>query len=348
MAPAHRRVLTVLQVAYPFAPVGPDAVGGAEQVLHQIDRALVRAGWNSMVIACAGSRIDGTLVPTPALPARFDDGAKRAAWARHRRTIEGIIATHAIDVVHFHGVDFLEYLPRDAARTLATLHLPPDWYEPRVYGLGIRLACVSAHQRAACPASTAEIAVVANGIDVDQFIVARKRRFALCLARICPEKGIHLALEAARRADVPLALGGQVFPYETHEEYFRDRVAPLLDRRRRFLGPVGLGRKRRLLAAARCLLVPSEVSETSSLVAMEALASGTPVVAFRRGALPEIVEHGRTGFLVDSVEEMATAIDEATALDAALCRATAQGRFSAARMTGDYLRLYREIADTHP
>jgi glycosyltransferase involved in cell wall biosynthesis len=337
-------VLTILQVAYPFAPVGPDAVGGAEQILHQIDRALVRAGWNSVVIACAGSRIDGTLVPTPALPALLDDTAKHAAWRRHRHTIEEVIASQEIDVVHLHGVDFLEYLPRSKARVLATLHLPPDWYDASVYGLGIRLACVSQHQHAACPASSAEIAVIANGVDLDQFVVARKRRFALCLARICPEKGVHLALEAARLADMPFALGGQVFPYAAHEEYFRHRVAPLLDRRRRFLGPVGLRRKRRLLAAARCLLVPSEVSETSSLVAMEALASGTPVIAFRRGALPEIVEHGRTGFLVDSVEEMAAAIDEAGSLDPALCRATARRRFSAERMTADYLRLYREIA----
>src|SRR5262249_25501474 len=132
-----------------------------------------------------------------------------------------------------------------------------------------------------------------------------RRNFVLSLGRICPEKGYHLALEAAIAARLPMILAGEIFRYEAHERYYAQEIAPRLNGVRKFIGPVGLARKRRLLSAARCLLVPSLVPETSSLVAMEALACGTPVIAFPSGALAEIVEHGRTGFLVKNETEMA-------------------------------------------
>src|SRR5581483_2686948 len=122
---------------------------------------------------------------------------------------------------------------------------------------------------------------------------------------ICPEKGVHLAIEASRCARIPLLIAGEVFGYDEHLRYFEEQVAPALGRNCRFLGSLGPHRKRRLLAHARCVLLPSLAEETCGLVAREALAAGTPVIAFRRGALPESVENGRTGFLVSSVEEMA-------------------------------------------
>lgn len=164
------------------------------------------------------------------------------------------------------------------------------------------------------------------------------------LGRVCPEKGQHLALRAAHAAGVALLLGGAVFGYPAHRDYFAQQVRPLLDRRRRFLGPVGFARKRRLLAAARCLLIPSLAAETSSLVAMEAAACGTPVIAFRAGALAEIVEDGRTGFLVGSVDDMAAAIARTGIIDPATCRAVAAARFDERRMTDDYLALYARLA----
>jgi glycosyltransferase involved in cell wall biosynthesis len=163
------------------------------------------------------------------------------------------------------------------------------------------------------------------------------------LGRICPEKGQHLALHAAHRADIPLLLAGEVFPYADHQAYFEDCVRPLLDRHRRYLGPVGFNRKRRLLSAARCLLVPSLCPETSSLVAMEAMACGTPVIAFPSGALPETVEHGRTGYIVDNADDMAAALQEVVAIDRQHCRRTAAARFSLHRMTNAYLALYERL-----
>ncbi|MBZ9761206.1 glycosyltransferase [Mesorhizobium sp. CA8] len=340
-------MLTVLNVAYPLAPVGLDAVGGAEQVLSALDRALVRQGHRSIVVACHGSSAAGTLVETPAETGPLDEAAKDRAQQAHRAAIAAARARWPIDVVHLHGIDFGAYLPDDGP-TLVTLHLPLAWYLPEVLRPAredLWLHAVSEAQQKTAPAGSKLIAPIPNGVDVDALYGPRRRRdFALVLSRVCPEKGIHLAIEAARRASVPLAIGGQIYPYETHVQYFADEVAPRLDRRRRFLGPLGFSAKRRLLNAARCLVVPSLAAETSSLVAMEALACGTPVVAFPNGALPDVVEHGKTGFLVNDIDEMAKAILASANLDSETCRAEARRRFSLDRMVSAYMDAYQALA----
>lgn len=340
--------LTVLNVAYPLAPVGPDAVGGAEQVLTRLDRALVQAGHASLVVACEGSQTSGLLFATPLPPGPADEVRRAEVQLRHRAVIEEVLSHHAVDVVHLHGIDFPAYLPSPGPAVLATLHLPPAWYPHEVFE-GSRprtwVHCVSGSQEAACPRGARLAPVIENGVPVDDLqAVHGKRGYVLALGRVCWEKGFHLALDAARRAGLPLLLAGEVFPYPAHRDYFESQVRPRLDRHRRFLGAIGFARKRRLLTAARALVVPSLVPETSSLVAMEALACGTPVVALRNGALPGMVEHGRTGFLVDTPDEMAEALLAAAKLDPEVCRETARRRFSVDRMVQRYLETYEILA----
>ncbi|MBV8912828.1 MAG: glycosyltransferase, partial [Acetobacteraceae bacterium] len=172
----------------------------------------------------------------------------------------------------------------------------------------------------------------------------RKSRYAVMLSRVCPEKGLHLALEAAHLAGSKLLIGGEIFAYPSHQEYFTNEVKPLLDRQRRYLGPLGFHQKRRILAAARCLLIPSLVHETSSLVAMEAASCGTPVIAFSNGALPEVVEHGRTGFIVEDANEMAAALERVDEIDLEVCRQVARERFTLERMTSAYIARYQALA----
>ena len=343
--------LTVLSVAYPLAPVGLDAVGGAEQVLSAVDRALVAAGHRSIVVAQEGSTAAGALLRVPRPTGALDDAARTKAQADTARAVARALRAERVDVVHLHGIDFHSYLPPPGPPVLVTLHLPPAWYPAaalRPSRPGTWLHGVSASQHAALLEARAEplLPPVPNGVPVEALGAARhaRRPFALALGRVCPEKGQRIALEAARAARAPLLIGGQVYPYEVHERYFAEEVAPLLDRHRRFLGPVGFARKRRLLAAARCVLVPSTAPETSSLVAMEAAACGTPVVAFASGALPEVVEHGRTGFIVPDAAGMAEAIGRVGALDPEEIRRVARRRFSASRMGGDYLALHRRLA----
>lgn len=338
---------TVLSIAYPLAVVGADAAGGAEQILARLDRALTEAGHESVVVAADGSSVAGTLVATPRLTGPLDQARFRSQHERHREAIAAALRRWPVDLVHMHGVDFDHYLPRDNPPTLVTLHLPPEWYAPGALRPGrpnVRLHCVSRAQRLRCPPDADLLDDIPNGVPVAELDLRVPRRgHALALGRICPEKGFHLALDAAARAGVPLVLAGQVHSYPEHERYFREMIAPRLNGRRRFVGPVGFPRKRELLASARCLLVTSQASETSSLVAMEALACGTPVVALSRGALPEIVEHGRTGFLVEDVAGMADAIRAADGLDPDVCRAAAGERFPDSRMIERYFSVYRSL-----
>jgi glycosyltransferase involved in cell wall biosynthesis len=340
--------LRILSIAYPLAPVGPDAAGGSEQILTLLDHRLVRDGHESIVIAPEGSRTAGRLLAAPLPPPPLDDPARAAAQQRYRRIIADAASRWNFDLIHMHSLDFHAYLPPPGPPVLVTLHLPLTGYPPEIFRQSrpdTWLQCVSASQQRGCPEAASVLPHIENGVPVDQFRTAvHRRNYALALGRICPEKGFHLALEAAAQAGTPLLLAGQLFGYRDHEAYFQREILPRLDgRTRRFLGPVGLARKRRLLAGARCLLVPSLVPETSSLVAMEALACGTPVIAFPAGALPEIIDHGRTGFLVDNAVQMADAIRAAGSLDPALGRRTAHERFSADRMTAQYLSLYARL-----
>jgi glycosyltransferase involved in cell wall biosynthesis len=340
-------VLTVLGVAFPFSPVKADPVGGAEHVLGCIDARLVADGHRSIVLAAAGSRGAGETVTIPApSKAEIDRDEWFAAHDAYRRELARLLAEREIDVVHFHGVDFIDYVPETDVPIVATLHVPRSWYKPHALtSTRVRRVCVSRTHRATFAPDVDVAAVVENGVDLERYAPTHdKRPFALALGRICPEKGFEHALRAAKLARVPLAVAGSVFPYKEHERYAREVLAPLTDDARRLVGPIAGDRKRALLAQARCLVVTSLVEETSSIVAMEALASGTPVVGFARGALPEIVDDGVTGFLVGDPEELPGAIDRAARLDARACRAAAEGRFSARRMTEQYVELYRSAA----
>lgn len=336
---------TVLSVAYPFAPVLPDSIGGAEQVLVQIDRALVAAGWRSIVVAAEGSAPAGELVAVPAVRGAIDELARARVHAAVRMAIRETLAGAPVDLIHMHGIDFDSYLPPPGPPALASLHLPLAWYAPGALRSGrpdTHMLPVSAGQARSAPPGLPLLAPIENGVELHYPRLTR-RGHALGLGRICPEKGFHHALDAARAADVPLLIAGEVFAYPAHQTYFTEQIAPRLDARRRWLGPVTAARKRRLLAAARCVLIPSTAPETSSLVAREAAAAGTPVVAFRSGALPDAVEHGRTGLVVDNAAAMAEAIRAVDAIQPDLCRAVARSRFSGERMTAEYLDLYTHL-----
>ncbi len=344
------RRATILSVAYPFAAVGPAAVGGAEQILGSVERALVARGYGSRVVAAEGSEVAGELLPT-ALPAGvIDEEVRRRVVAEHQRGIDRACAGGDVDLVHMHGIDFSLYRLPEQIPVLVTMHMPPSWYPETIWALPSRfhLQCVSESQRQACPVAVRErLLLVENGVELEPELGGEggeeARDACLMLSRVCPEKNLHVGLDAAREAGVPALLCGEAFAYETHLRYLREEIEPRLGGSARMLGAVGAGRKHALLAAARCLLLPTVAPETSSLVAMEAMAAGTPVVAFRSGALPEIVEDGRTGFLVRDGQEMAEAIGRVGEIKRPVCRQAARERFGRERMITRYLEVVAEL-----
>lgn len=336
-------ILTILSVAYPFAPVGLDAAGGTEQILALIDRGLTADGHRSIVIAAEGSSVTGELIAVPASPEAVEDSHER--W---REAIREALERVPVDLVHMQGLDFHSYLPPPGPPVLITLHLPPSFYPDSIFRLErphTWMHCVSSSQLRACPPSRLMMPIIENGVPLDLLDPPppARRDYALAIGRICPEKGLHLAVEAAERAGIPLHIAGKLFPYPEHEQYWKEVLAPMIQPPHRFLGPLGISEKPGVMAGARCLLVPSLVAETSSLVAMEAIACGTPVVAFASGALAEVVEDGRSGFVVNDTAHMAEAIRAVDSLDRGALRDIACARFSGRRMVADYFARYNAV-----
>jgi glycosyltransferase involved in cell wall biosynthesis len=338
--------MIVLSVAYPLLPVGTDLGGGAEQILSLVEQGVVDAGHQSVVIAAKGSKTAGELIEGSVVKGEITNDVRQEAQRVHLACIEKALERYAIDLIHFHGLDFYSYLPEQSVPMLATLHLPVSFYPAWIFNNNdakVKLNCVSNAQANSAP-SPRKPPVVFNGVDTERYRGnSGEKNFLLVLTRICPEKGVHIALEVAHRLDLCLIIAGPVHPFRDHQIYFSEHVEPLLDEKRRYVGPVGIDMKIALLTGARCVLIPSLVAETSSLVAMEALSSGTPVIAFRSGALPEVVEHGETGFIVDCQDQMIEAVEHTAEISPETCRSRAKLRFEARRMVNDYLKLYRSV-----
>jgi glycosyltransferase involved in cell wall biosynthesis len=316
-------------------------------VLSQIDRALTGAGHRSIVLAAEGSRTTGEIIRTPACSRLIGRTEWAAAHEFLRTMIDRVVVERRADLVHMHGVDFQSYLPSPGVTVLATLHLPQAFYpcgtlqlaRPRTW-----LNTVSRYQHETIGPHPRIVGHIENGVVCRSPPPAHKDTFALAMGRICPEKGFHIALDAARAADFPLQLAGTVSNFPEHREYFKNQIRPRLDHSRRWIGAVSGDVKWEILQSAQCLLVPSLVPETASLVAREAMAAGTPVIAFPSGALCETVEDGRLGFLVNNAAEMAKAFFRAGEIDPVVCQQVANERYSAARMSEQYLALYQELA----
>lgn len=348
--------MRILSIAFPFAPVSADPIGGAEQVLAQIDRHLVERGHESVVIAPAGSSVHGRLIPVPAIDGEWDDSACMRQRQCVRAIIEQALAQTHFDLVHCHGMDFATYLPAAGVPILVTLHVPLDWYAVDALRPARPLTFLLPVSHDQCRGAAPHLDLlppIRNGVAANPFAGhARKRDFALALGRICPEKGFDETVCATRIADIELRIAGVPFAWPEHVRYHREILIPLLDARRRLIGPVHGLRKLWLLASARCVLINSHARETSSLVAMEALAAGTPVIAYRSGAIPELIEHGLTGFIVDDMDGMVAAIEHVDEIDPQACLRAARERCDLrcdlARMLDAYLALYTRLIALAP
>jgi glycosyltransferase involved in cell wall biosynthesis len=316
-------------------------------VVDALARTLAAAGHEVAVFATGDSRV-------PGLRALFP----RAVWPPdpyvellHCRWAARDIARGGFDVVHLHTPAALAFADELRAPAVYTLHHVRDERMGRYYALAPSALRVAISRRQAELERPAPEFVVHHGLDLDLYPdpPGRPGDLAFFLGRLSWCKGPELAIEAARRAGLRIVVAGRlhsdVDPREGPDGWLDDVLTPALAGRHvRWMSQADLAAKRRLFARARALLFPIRWEEPFGLVMIEAMLAGCPVIAFPRGAAPELVEDGITGFLVHDVRGMTAALTAAARLDRAACRARARARFSAERMARDYLSVYRVAA----
>src|SRR6516164_6340607 len=338
--------MRIAQVAPLYESCPPQLYGGTERVVSYLTEELVRQGHEVTLFASGDSQTRAKLQAPCARALRLDAQCKDPlpyhfiALHRLARSVD------AFDIIHFH-TDYLHF-PLFAERwgkTLTTLHgrldlpdLPPILREFAM----MPLASISNAQRAPVP-WTSWYGTVHHGLPPGLYAGGcGDGGYLAFIGRICPEKRPDWAIEIARRAGMPLAIAAKVDKVD--RTYYKTRIRPLLkDQLIEFIGEIGDGEKGAFLGDAVALLFPIDWPEPFGLALIEAMANGTPIIAFGRGSVPEIVEPGVTGLIVDSVDEAVAAVPLARALDRAAIRRRFEECFSVERMAQDYLRLYDAV-----
>ena len=338
--------MRIAQVAPLFESVPPRLYGGTERVVSYLTEDLVRRGHDVTLFASGDSETAATLVPIVERAMRFDTARREVLSAEFIRQLGMVFARAAdFDVIHCH-VDYLAFpfgtlTPTPTVHTihgrLDLPHLVPLYRQFR----SVPFVSISDAQRAPLDGLGVEWAgTVYHGLPVERYAFApQDQGYLAFLGRLSPEKQADLAIEIARRVGLPLKIAAKVDP--TDQEYFDQVIAPLLDDPLvEFLGEIGDAEKPAFLGGARALLFPIDWPEPFGLVMIEAMACGTPVIARPCGSVPEVVVHGRTGFLGDTLLDLAEAVKRLDEIDRAECRRHVEERFSVTRMGEDYERLY--------
>ncbi|WP_433028453.1 glycosyltransferase family 4 protein [Actinomycetospora sp. CA-053990] len=337
--------LRVAVVAPPWLELPPDAYGGVESVCSDLVDALVARGVDVTLLGpgehgtTAAFRRTGP-VADPRLMGRALPEVVQAA------RLPELLDDLAVDVVHDNTLAGPLVGAAHGIPTVVTAHGPVRGDMGEYYRtLSARAALVALSDAQRELLSTARwAATVPNGLRPDRFpFRVAKDEYAVFLGRMSPDKGPVWAIDAARAAGIPLVMAAKCRE-DTEVQYFEHAVAPRLGGDVEWLGEVGGRRKVELLAGARCLLFPIDWEEPFGMVMIEAMACGTPVVALRRGAVPEVVDDARTGWVCDRPTELAAALRRVHELDPRDCRAAVEERFSDGRLAAGYERVYRRVA----
>ena len=342
--------LRIAMLAPPWIPVPAPAYGGIEEVVRLLCGGLVAAGHHVTLFAPPGSDSDADVVPVLEEPHPDEIQTARIEADHVARAFAAIDAARAagepFDVVHDHtGHVALAMADRLATPMVHTLHGPFDddaclFYEE--HGRKARIVAISQSQLDDAPPRMGGGSVVHNPIDVGEWpCEAAKDDYLLWVGRMSPDKGPHRAIAAAREAGARLVLAGPVQPGQ--EEFFAQEVEPRLGDGVEYVGEADAARKRELYKHARGLLMPIRWPEPFGLVMVEALACGTPVIAFPEGSAPEVVQDGETGFVVDDEHAMAAAVGRLGELDPATCRRSCEERFGVESVVAGYVDVYRSV-----
>ena len=339
--------MRIAQIAPLYESVPPALYGGTERVVHYLTEELVAQGHDVTLFASGDSQTSATLVPMSPKALRLGGGGSDQL-APHVRMVEEVYRRAGdFDLLHFH-IDYLHFptSARMGAARVSTLHGRLDIPElgPLYQTFADEpVVSISDAQRAPLPEANWQ-ATVYHGLPSDLLpFQPQPGKYLAFLGRISPEKRPDRAIELARRTGIPLKMAAKIDPAE--REYYESKIKPMMDPAVvEFVGEITERDKGPFLGGALALLFLIDWPEPFGLVMIESMACGTPVVACRRGSVPEVIDEGQTGLLVDDCDGAAAVLRDIEAFDRAACRDRFQERFVSSRMAGDYLRIYHRLA----
>jgi glycosyltransferase involved in cell wall biosynthesis len=341
--------MKIAQVAPLTEAVPPKLYGGTERVVAYLTDALVELGHEVTLFASGDSLTKAKLVPIWPRALRLDPSVKDCFVPLFMQLETVARCAHEFDVIHAH-LDYFGYplLRRLGTPSITTLHGRLDMPElPALYGLygDIPVVSISDAQRAPLPQAN-YVATVLHGLPQDLLAKgAGSGGYLAFLGRISPEKAPDAAIRIAAQAGVPLKIAAKVDRVD--EEYFKTTVEPLLSLGEvEFIGEIAEDQKEEFLGNAAGLVFPIAWREPFGLVMIEAMACGTPVIGFANGSVPEVLEHGVTGFIVHNEQQAIEAVGRIGTLDRDRIRAEFDRRFTAHHMAQNYLKLYSRLAKT--
>ncbi len=359
-------LMKIAHIAPPWITIPPKGYGGTESVIYYLVEELVTLGHDVTLFAPADAKTSAKLVSFYPLSLR-EEGVP---WQGHLKAFYHLYKaveyakTHCFDIVHVHlssSADMYVFplVTSLATPIIATLHTPfpfdyvQSWTgDADKYYLEwlsrVPTVAISQSVCAQVPHPLQFIDVVHHGLPMDVLkpMVEHPENFLVWLGRITPEKGTHLAIEAAKAAHMPLVLAGTVDSHLTVQvTYFEEMIKPHIDQQQiKYIGPVNAQQKIDLLSRAWGMLNPIQWEEPFGIVMLEAMSVGCPVIAIARGAAPEIISHGTSGFLVQDVQEMIQYVPRLGELDRRKVRAHAEQNFSTRMMAEKYVKVYKRAA----
>ena len=343
--------MRIAQVAPLYESVPPKYYGGSERVVSYLTEELVRQGHDVTLFASGDSVTSARLVAACRRSLRLDKNCVDQL-AHHIRMLDLLFRdAKDFDIVHFH-IDYLHFplTRREGIRSVTTLHgrlnipdLAPLYREFR----DMPVVSISDSQRRPLPWIGWQ-ATVHHGLPENLYKFQEKPDGYLAfLGRISPEKRVDRAIQIARHTGMEIKIAAKVD--DTDREYFETVVEPMLkDPLTEYLGEIGDGEKGDFLGRARALLFPIDWPEPFGLVMIEAMACGTPIIAYANGSVPEVIEHGVTGFLVEDLDDAVRAVERIPTLSRRRCREVFEERFSARRMAHDYVAVYERLVGAEP
>ena len=349
----HLDSMRIAQVAPLYESVPPHLYGGTERVVSWLTEELVDMGHDVTLFASADSLTNAHLVPACSQALRMDLHCIDQL-AHHVNLIQTVLDEHQknkFDLIHFH-IDYLHF-PLSRSQKLpqiTTLHGRldiPDLVPVYDEFSEMPVVSISDSQRRPLPWINWQGTVYHGLPEKSLSLCPKNKGYLAFLGRISPEKGVDQAIEIAMRSGVPLKIAAKIDRVD--REYFEATIRPLLNSNLiEFVGEIGDCEKNEFLGNALALLFPINWAEPFGIVMIEAMACGIPVIAFPGGSVPEIIEEGVNGFIVDNIEDAVSAVTKIPALDRNRCRRRFEERFTSRRMAQDYIAIYERITHRSP